>query len=164
MRLPVHVVEDLHRVSRIRRELVRELGREPEIEELAKELGEDPDHVEELLTWGRDPLSLDTPVGDDEATRLGDLVQEIEQPTPEDIVLAGLHDRRVHAMVDRLDPRSAEIVRYRYGMAGGREHSLAEIAGRAMLCASPAVTGSARRSSRMRLRARTRPVRSSCTR
>ena len=57
-------------------------------------------------------------------------VQEIEQPTPEDIVLAGLHDRRVHAMVDRLDPRSAEIVRYRYGMAGGREHSLAEIAGR----------------------------------
>jgi RNA polymerase sigma factor (sigma-70 family) len=130
VRLPVHVVEDLHRVSRVRRELVRELGREPEIDELAKELGEDPDRIEELLAWGRDPLSLDTPVGDDDATRLGDLVQEIEQPTPEEIVLAGFHDRRVHDLVDRLDPRSAEIVRYRYGMAGGREHSLAEIATR----------------------------------
>ncbi len=130
VRLPVHVVEDLNRVTRVRRELTRDLGREAELSEVAAELGMDVDAVEDLLALGRDPVSLDTPVGDDGETRLGDLVHEVDQATPETVVLAGLHDERVRALLDRLDPRSADIVRYRYGLADGREHSLAEIAER----------------------------------
>ena len=130
VRLPVHVVEDLNRVTRVRRELTRDLGREAEISEVAAELGMDVEAIEDLLALGRDPVSLDTPVGDDGETRLGDLVHEIDQATPEAVVLAGLHDERVRGLLDRLDPRSADIVRYRYGLADGREHSLAEIAQR----------------------------------
>jgi len=130
VRLPVHVVEDLNRVTRVRRELTRDLGREAEISEVAAELGMDVEAIEDLLALGRDPVSLDTPVGDDGETRLGDLVHEIDQATPEAVVLAGLHDERVRGLLDRRDPRSADIVRYRYGLADGREHSLAEIAQR----------------------------------
>jgi RNA polymerase sigma factor (sigma-70 family) len=130
VRLPVHVVEDLNRVTRVRRELTRDLGREAEISEVAAELGMGVDEVEDLLALGRDPVSLDMPVGDDGETRLGDLVHEIDQATPEAVVLAGLHDERVRGLLDQLDPRSADIVRYRYGLADGREHSLAEIAQR----------------------------------
>lgn len=130
VRLPVHVVEELNRVTRVRRELTRDLGREAELAEVAAELGMAVADVEELIRLGRDPVSLDSPVGEDGETRLGDLVHEVDQATPESVVLAGLHDERVRALLDRLDPRSADIVRYRYGLADGREHSLAEIAKR----------------------------------
>jgi len=81
VRLPVHVVEDLNRVTRVRRELTRDLGREAEISEVAAELGMDVEAIEDLLALGRDPVSLDTPVGDDGETRLGDLVHEIDDTT-----------------------------------------------------------------------------------
>jgi RNA polymerase sigma factor (sigma-70 family) len=130
VRLPVHLVEDVNRMRSVARQLTRELGGEPEPEQLAKALGVPVERVNELKRWSQDTVSLDTPVGDDGDTSLGDLVSDTDAPSPEDIVLAGLERERIDTMIGHLDDRSAGIVRARYGLEDGREHSLTEVAQR----------------------------------
>ncbi|MQA78722.1 MAG: sigma-70 family RNA polymerase sigma factor [Streptosporangiales bacterium] len=127
VRLPVHVVEELNRMGSARRALTRQLGRDPEIEELAVALEMPLDRVEELVAWAREPLSLDAKVGDDEDTSLGELVEEDDAPSPEAIVLAASQRENLDELIERLDPRSATIVRARFGFSDGRQHSLSEI-------------------------------------
>ncbi|WP_018348189.1 sigma-70 family RNA polymerase sigma factor [Longispora albida] len=130
VRLPVHLVEDVNRMRSMARQLTRELGGEPEPEQLANALGVPVERVNELKRWSQDTVSLDTPVGDDGDTSLGDLVSDSDAPSPEDIVLAGLERERIDTMIRHLDDRSAGIVRARYGLEDGREHSLTEVAQR----------------------------------
>jgi RNA polymerase sigma factor (sigma-70 family) len=130
VRLPVHLVEDVNRMRNMARQLTRELGQEPEADQLAKALGVPVERVNELKRWSQDTVSLDTPVGDDGDTNLGDLVADTDVPNPEDLVLAGMERERIEGMLDRLDARSAGIVRARYGLDDGREHSLTEVAQR----------------------------------
>ncbi|WP_412541864.1 sigma-70 family RNA polymerase sigma factor [Longispora sp. K20-0274] len=130
VRLPVHLVEDVNRMRSMARQLTRELGGEPEVEQLANALGVPVERVNELKRWSQDTVSLDTPVGDDGDTSLGDLVSDSDAPSPEDIVLAGLERERIDSMIGHLDDRSAGIVRARYGLEDGREHSLTEVAQR----------------------------------
>jgi RNA polymerase sigma factor (sigma-70 family) len=130
VRLPVHLVEDVNRMRNMARQLTRELGQEPESEQLATALGVPVERVNELKQWSQDTVSLDTPVGDDGDTNLGDLVADSDSPSPEDLVLAGMERERIEGMLGRLDDRSAGIVRARYGLDDGREHSLTEVAQR----------------------------------
>ena len=130
VRLPVHLVEDVNRMRNVARQLTRELGGEPEPEQLAGALGVPVERVNELKRWSQDTVSLDTTVGDDGDTTLGDLVADSDEPSPEDVVLAGLERARVEALLGHLDERSAGIVRARYGLEDGREHSLTEVAQR----------------------------------
>lgn len=127
VRLPVHVVEELNRMGSARRALTRQLGRDPEIDELALALDLSLDRVEELVNWAREPLSLDARVGDDEDTSLGELVEEGDAPSPEEVVLAAVQRDRLDMLIDRLESRSATIVRARFGFSDGRQHSLSEI-------------------------------------
>lgn len=127
VRLPVHVVEELNRMGSTRRALTRQLGRDPEIDELAAALEMPLARVEELVAWAREPLSLDAKVGDDEDTSLGELVEEDDAPSPEAIVLAAAQREGLDTLIERLDPRSATIVRARFGFSDGRQHSLSEI-------------------------------------
>ncbi|MBO0892443.1 MAG: sigma-70 family RNA polymerase sigma factor [Acidothermales bacterium] len=127
VRLPVHVVEELNRMGSARRALTRQLGRDPEIDELAAAMDMPVDRVEELVNWAREPLSLDAKVGDDEDTSLGDLVEEDDAASPEDVVLASVQREDLDLLIDRLDDRSATIVRARFGFSDGRQHSLSEI-------------------------------------
>jgi RNA polymerase sigma factor (sigma-70 family) len=130
VRLPVHLVEDVNRMRNVTRQLVRELGGDPEPEQIAKALGVTVERVNELTRWAQDTVSLDTPVGDDGDTNLGDLVADSDAPSPEEIVLTGLERQRIEGLLNHLDDRSAGIMRARYGLEDGREHSLTEVASR----------------------------------
>ncbi|MFJ6198631.1 RNA polymerase sigma factor RpoD/SigA [Micromonospora sp. NPDC092111] len=130
VRLPVHLVEDVNRMRNVARQLTRELGGDPEPEQIATALGVTVERVNELVRWSQDTVSLDTPVGDDGDTNLGDLVADSDAPSPEDIVLTGLERQRIEGLLNHLDDRSAGIMRARYGLEDGREHSLTEVASR----------------------------------
>ncbi|MBN1172749.1 MAG: sigma-70 family RNA polymerase sigma factor [Micromonosporaceae bacterium] len=128
VRLPVHLVEDVNRMRSVARQLTRELGNDPEPEQLASALGVPVERVQELKRWSQDTVSLDTPIGDEGDTNLGDLVADSDVPSPEDLVLASMERKRIDGLIDHLDDRSAGIVRARYGLTDGREHSLTEVA------------------------------------
>jgi RNA polymerase sigma factor (sigma-70 family) len=130
VRLPVHLVEDVNRMRNVARQLTRELGAEPEPEQIAAALGVPLERVTELIRWSQDTVSLDTPVGDDGDTNLGDLVADGDAPSPEEIVLSALERQRIEGLLNHLDDRSAGIMRARYGLEDGREHSLTEVASR----------------------------------
>jgi RNA polymerase sigma factor (sigma-70 family) len=130
VRLPVHLVEDVNRMRNVTRQLTRELGGDPEPDQVAAALGVTVERVNELIRWSQDTVSLDTPIGDDGDTNLGDLVADSDEPSPEDVVLAGMERQRIEMMLNHLDERSAGIVKARYGLEDGREHSLTEVAHR----------------------------------
>jgi RNA polymerase sigma factor (sigma-70 family) len=130
VRLPVHLVEDVNRMRNVVRQLTRELGGEPEIIQIADALGVTAERVVELKRWSQDTVSLDTPVGDDGDTSLGDLVSDNDSPSPEDVVVASMERTRIAGLLGHLDDRSAGIMRARYGLEDGREHSLTEVASR----------------------------------
>jgi len=130
VRLPVHLVEDVNRMRSVARQLTRELGGDPEPEQIATALGVTLERVRELKRWSQDTVSLDTPVGDDGDTKLGDLVADADSPSPEELVLSELERQRVEVLLHHLDDRSAGIMRARYGLEDGREHSLTEVASR----------------------------------
>jgi len=128
VRLPVHLVEDVNRMRSVARRLTREHGNDPEPEQLAQALGVPTERIAELQRWSQDTVSLDTPVGDDGDTKLGDLVADSDAPSPEDVVLASMERQRIDGLLNHLDDRSAGIMRARYGLADGREQSLTEVA------------------------------------
>jgi RNA polymerase sigma factor (sigma-70 family) len=130
VRLPVHLVEDVNRMRNVVRQLTRELGSEPEPQQVAEALGVTVERITELKRWSQDTVSLDTPVGDDGDTNLGDLVADSDAPSPEELVLAALERTRIEGLLNHLDDRSAGIMRARYGLEDGREHSLTEVATR----------------------------------
>jgi RNA polymerase sigma factor (sigma-70 family) len=130
VRLPVHLVEDVNRMRNVVRQLTRELGGEPEVIQIANALGVTAERVVELKRWSQDTVSLDTPVGDDGDTSLGDLVSDNDSPSPEDVVVASMERTRIAGLLGHLDDRSAGIMRARYGLEDGREHSLTEVASR----------------------------------
>ncbi len=130
VRLPVHLVEDVNRMRNMIRQLTRELGADPDIAQIAAALGVTEERITELKRWSQDTVSLDTPVGDDGDTSLGDLVSDTDAPSPEDIVLAAMERNRIAGLLGHLDDRSAGIMRARYGLEDGREHSLTEVASR----------------------------------
>ncbi|GAA1830153.1 sigma-70 family RNA polymerase sigma factor [Luedemannella flava] len=130
VRLPVHLVEDVNRMRNVARQYTREHGAEPEPEQLAQAMGVPLERVTELKRWSQDTVSLDTPVGDDGDTNLGDLVSDADAPSPEELVLAAMERQRIEGLLNHLDDRSAGIMRARYGLEDGREHSLTEVASR----------------------------------
>jgi RNA polymerase primary sigma factor len=127
VRLPVHVVEELNQLGGARRTLERRLGREPEPAEIAEELGIELERVVDLMAWGREHVSLDSPVDDDGDTSLGDLMAQEQSPGPDLEFLDVEARRRLEELVERLDPRAADIIRSRYGLVDGRQHKLADI-------------------------------------
>ena len=130
VRLPVHVVEELNQIGSARRTLERQLGREPEPEEIAAELDMDIERVLDLMNWGRDHVSLDTPVDEDGDTSLGDLVAKETTPGPDSAFLDVESRQRLDDLVELLDPRSADVIRSRYGLTDGRQEKLADIGAR----------------------------------
>jgi RNA polymerase sigma factor (sigma-70 family) len=130
VRLPVHLVEDVNRMRNVTRQLTRELGADPEPHQIAAALQVPVERVTELIRWSQDTVSLDTPVGDDGDTSLGDLVSDTDSPSPEEIVLSAMERQRIEGLLNHLDDRSAGIMRARYGLEDGREHSLTEVASR----------------------------------
>jgi RNA polymerase sigma factor (sigma-70 family) len=130
VRLPVHLVEDVNRMRNAARQLTRENGSDPEPEQVAAAMDVPVERVRELIRWSQDTVSLDSPVGDDGDTSLGDLVADTDSASPEEIVIDALERQRIEGLLNHLDDRSAGIMRARYGLEDGREHSLTEVASR----------------------------------
>ena len=129
VRLPVHQVEKLSRLSRTRRELVATLGRDPSDQEVADEMGLAVSVVNDLDRLSRTPASLDALVGEDGGTTLGDLV-DTAAPGPEDFVVEQASRRELFRLIDTLPERECDVVRSRYGMQDGRQQTYEEIAAR----------------------------------
>jgi RNA polymerase primary sigma factor len=127
IRLPVHVVEQLNKLGRLQRDLHQRLGREPTSEELAAELDRTPEQIEEMLRNARQPVSLDNPVGDDEDTLLGDLIEDAEAPAASDALEYQVMIDTLHRALAALEPREARVIAMRFGLVGGRPHTLDEI-------------------------------------
>jgi RNA polymerase primary sigma factor len=127
IRLPVHLVEELGRIRRVQREFNREHGRDPEPAEIAAELGSNADRVIDVLDWARDPVSLNMAVDDDGDTQFGDLLEDTSAVSPEQSVLTLLRSEELDHLIGRLDPRTASIIKMRYGIDDGRERTLTEV-------------------------------------
>jgi RNA polymerase primary sigma factor len=131
IRLPVHVLEMLSKLSRVERDMHQRLGREPTPEELAVELDRTPDQIEELLRTSRQPISLDSTIGEDGETSIGDLIEDIDAPEAGELVDRQLMADQLRHALDALTPREATIMSMRFGLYDGNPHTLDEI-GRAL--------------------------------
>ena len=130
IRVPVHMIETINRVVRVSRSLVQERGREPKPEEIAAEIGLPADEVRRVLRVAQEPVSLETPVGDDEGSSLADFIEHEGQLSSFDSVVDLNLKRQTHNVMSTLADREEEVLRLRYGMEDGEEHTLEEVGGR----------------------------------
>ncbi|MFI6519475.1 RNA polymerase sigma factor [Spirillospora sp. NPDC050679] len=127
IRLPVHVLEMLSKLSRVERDMHQRLGREPTPEELAVELDKSPEQVRELLRTSRQPISLDSTIGEDGETRIGDLIEDTDSPEAAELVDRQLMADQLRRTLDILSPREAKIMAMRFGLYDGTPRTLDEI-------------------------------------
>jgi RNA polymerase primary sigma factor len=127
IRLPVHVLEMLSKLSRVERDMHQRLGREPTPEELAVELDRTPDQIEELLRTSRQPISLDSTIGEDGETSIGDLIEDVDAPEAGELVDRQLMADQLRHALNALTPREATIMSMRFGLYDGNPHTLDEI-------------------------------------
>jgi RNA polymerase primary sigma factor len=127
IRVPVHMVEQINKALRVKRDLATELGREPTFDELGKALDMTGERVEEILGYGRETLSLETPVGDDGTATFGEFIEDADAPIAADVVDFGLLQDRLRSVLGTLPDRSATVMRMRFGLDDGRARTLDEV-------------------------------------
>jgi RNA polymerase primary sigma factor len=127
IRIPVHMVEHMNRVTRMKRQMHQELEREPTVDELAAQVQLTPDRVRELLRISQDPLSLDSPVGEEDESNLGDFIEDESVDSPADAATRSMLHDAVVEVLGELSDREQEIVRLRFGLDGGRAKTLEEV-------------------------------------
>ncbi len=127
IRIPVHMVETIHKVSRTARMLLQEYGREPSTEEIAQRLNMSSDKVREIMKIAQDPVSLETPIGEEEDSHLGDFVEDTDSPSPSETASYALLREQLDAVLDTLTPREKEVIRLRFGLDDGRTRTLEEV-------------------------------------
>ncbi len=127
IRIPVHMVEHMNRVTRAKRQMHQELEREPTIDELAQRVQLEPDRVRELLRISQDPLSLDSPVGEEDESNLADFIQDDSVDGPADAATKAMLSDAVGQVLGELSEREQEIVRLRFGLDGGQAKTLEEV-------------------------------------
>ena len=127
IRIPVHMVEHMNRVTRAKRTMHQELEREPTIEELGRRVQLEPERVRELLRYSQDPLSLDSPVGEEDESNLGDFIQDESADSPADAATKVMLSNAVGEVLNELSDREQEIVRLRFGLDGGQAKTLEEV-------------------------------------
>ncbi|WP_253905239.1 RNA polymerase sigma factor [Arthrobacter sp. H14] len=127
IRIPVHMVEAINKLARVQRQMLQDLGREPEPEELAHELDLTPEKVVQIQKYGREPISLNTPLGEDGDSSFGDLIEDSDAVVPADAANFTLLREQLHAVLDTLDEREAGVLSMRYGLTNGKAATLDDI-------------------------------------
>jgi RNA polymerase primary sigma factor len=127
IRIPVHMVETIHKVSRMARQLLQENGREPTTDEIARELGMTADKVREIMKIAQDPVSLETPIGEEEDSHLGDFVEDNDSPAPSETASYTLLREQLCNVLHTLTPREEQVLRLRFGIEDGRTRTLEEV-------------------------------------
>ena len=127
IRIPVHMVETINKLIRVSRQLLQELGREPQPEEIAKEMNMSVDRVREILKISQEPVSLETPIGAEEDSHLGDLIQDDNVPVPADAAAFTLLKEQLVEVLGTLTEREQKVLRLRFGLDDGRARTLEEV-------------------------------------
>ena len=127
IRIPVHMVETINKLTRVQRLLLQEFGREPTPEELAEKMGVTEERVHEILKIAQDPVSLETPIGEEEDSHLGDFIQDDNVPVPAEAAAATLLKEQLNEVLDTLTEREQKVLRLRFGMNDGRARTLEEV-------------------------------------
>lgn len=127
IRIPVHMVETIHKVSRTARQLLQELGREPTTDEIAARLEITPEKVREIMKIALDPVSLETPIGEEEDSHLGDFVEDNDSPAPSDSASYSLLREQLNNVLKTLTSREEQVIKLRYGLEDGRPRTLEEV-------------------------------------
>ena len=127
IRIPVHMVETINKLIRVSRQLVQELGREPSAEELAKEMEMPVDKVREIMKIAQEPVSLETPIGEEEDSHLGDFIPDDDIPAPADAAAFTLLKEQLMEVLDTLTDREKKVLTLRFGLEDGRARTLEEV-------------------------------------
>ena len=127
IRIPVHMVETINRVLRTSHSMVQKLGREPTTDEIAQELHMEVSKVEEILKIAQEPVSLETPIGEEEDSHLGDFIQDDEASQPSEEASYTLLREQLEDVLSTLTPREEEVLRMRFGLRDGKPHTLEEV-------------------------------------
>nr|MCR5072567.1 sigma-70 family RNA polymerase sigma factor [Clostridiales bacterium] len=127
IRIPVHMVETINKLIRINRQLVQELGRDPRPDEIAKEMGISEEKVREIIKIAQEPVSLETPIGEEDDSHLGDFIPDDDAPAPAEAVATTLLKEQLMDVLDTLTPREAKVLCLRYGLDDGKARTLEEV-------------------------------------
>ena len=127
IRIPVHMVETIHKVSRYSRQLLQELGHEASADEIAEKMGMSADKVREILKIAQDPVSLETPIGEEEDSHLGDFIEDNDSPAPAETASYALLRKHLCAVLHTLTPREEHVLKLRFGLEDGRTRTLEEV-------------------------------------
>jgi RNA polymerase primary sigma factor len=127
IRVPVHMVETINKMARIQRQLTLELNREPSEEEIAKKMGITVEKVREVIKISQDPVSLETPIGEEDDSHLGDFVKDINAMTPEEYATNEILKEEIKAVLETLQEREQEVLELRFGLIDGTSHTLEEV-------------------------------------
>ena len=127
IRIPVHMVETIHKVSRYSRQMLQELGREATAEELGEKMNMSPEKVREILKIAQDPVSLETPIGEEEDSHLGDFIPDEDTPSPAEATSANILREELERQLSTLTPREASVIRLRFGLVDGKTRTLEEV-------------------------------------
>ncbi|MCR5774978.1 MAG: RNA polymerase sigma factor RpoD [Lachnospiraceae bacterium] len=127
IRIPVHMVETINKLIRVSRQLLQELGREPTPEEIAVQMNMPVDKVREILKISQEPVSLETPIGEEEDSHLGDFIQDEQVPVPADAAAFELLKEQLNEVLDTLTEREQKVLRLRFGLDDGKARTLEEV-------------------------------------
>ncbi len=127
IRIPVHMVETINRVTRMQRQLTQELGRDPTSQEIAEKLNMTAERVEEIQKLSMEPVSLETPVGEEDDSHLGDFIPDGEDDEPVEMATRTILSEQLEEVMSTLTPREAEVIRLRYGLDDGKPRTLEEV-------------------------------------
>lgn len=127
IRIPVHMVETINKLSRIQRQLVKELGRDPTPEEIGAEMDLPTEKVREILKISQDPVSLETPIGEENDSHLGDFIEDDEAVSPEENTAGELLKEELRDVLDTLTDREENVLRLRFGLDDGRQRTLEDV-------------------------------------
>ena len=127
IRIPVHMVETINKLIRISRQLLQELGREPKPDEIAKEMDLPEEKVREILKIAQEPVSLETPIGEEEDSHLGDFIPDDDAPAPAEAAAFSMLKEQLIEVLDTLTPREQKVLRLRFGLDDGRARTLEEV-------------------------------------
>jgi len=130
IRVPVHAVETMNKMNRVQRQLLQSRGREPTVVEIAEALGVTPTKVAEIRKTAQEPVSLETPVGDDEDSKLGDFIEDLDADQPLDLVFKEIRREELFRVLESLPARDRKVLELRYGLKGERPRTLEEVGDR----------------------------------
>lgn len=127
IRIPVHMVETIHKVTRYQRQMLQELGREATVDELGDKMGVSAEKVREIMKISQDPVSLETPIGEEEDSHLGDFIADEDAPDPAEIASETILREVIERELNTLAPREAHVIKLRFGLYDGRTRTLEEV-------------------------------------